>query len=100
MPAYEFAAAVSSFLTSLPNSLRSSERATVPPFVPAPLALHPIAMQGRTGNGTSEGDMGEVEELMGDIQGGYTPYLGRLTAVACLGGLQFGWVGLHHTGEV
>lgn len=23
--------------------------------------------------------------------GGYTPYLGRLTAVACLGGLQFGW---------
>ena len=30
-----------------------------------------------------------------DIQGGYTPYLGKLTAVACLGGLQFGWVRFH-----
>lgn len=37
---------------------------------------------GRTSVGTSVFD---------EDAGGYTPYLGRLTAVACLGGLQFGW---------
>ncbi|UZJ57439.1 hypothetical protein CBS101457_006759 [Exobasidium rhododendri] len=54
---------------------------------------------GRSSNGInrageSSTDVEEEEEEsyeLDDLKGGYTPYLGRLTAVACLGGLQFGW---------
>ncbi|PWN49661.1 sugar transporter [Violaceomyces palustris] len=31
------------------------------------------------------------EDLLGEDNSGYTPYLGKLTFLACLGGLQFGW---------
>lgn len=38
-----------------------------------------------------DGQEDQDEDLLGEVGSGYTPYLGRLTAVACLGGLQFGW---------
>lgn len=78
-------------------------------FIPAPLPTLPIEMQTfndgdqdaereteneleqgqRSHIGASNQSNDEIENLTGE--GGYTPYLGRLTAVACLLGLQFGW---------
>lgn len=84
-------------------------------FIPAPLPVLPIEMQtldvgnpnderrsdnvNHAENGTPpdprselggmDGNDDQLTDLAG--QGGYTPYLGRLTAVACLLGLQFGW---------
>lgn len=63
------------------------------PFIPAPLPLLPVSMHGAAARGDERLDEDEEDDTSFDeIQGGYTPYLGRLTAVACLGGLQFGWV--------
>lgn len=111
------ASAPVSLLSSVAGSPISSDRLS---FVPAPLPALPIEMhtlpvgpasrpgrwsQGRDGHpgaqqageqgmGDAENNASTTEEGQATLEeyaGGYTPYLGRLTAVACLGGLQFGW---------
>lgn len=68
--------------------------------VGATLAMGPLHGSASAGDGRAHAStQEEVEEqgvqgqddLLGEVGSGYTPYLGRLTAVACLGGLQFGW---------
>lgn len=62
----------------------------------AQLPLLPLGMAGAVMNYDDDEEEGLLSDVdhdgRQDLQGGYTPYLGRLTAVACLGGLQFGWV--------
>lgn len=85
---------LSAYLLSILD--KASSRLFQPPSGQAHIAAAqlPLLPLGAVMNLDEEEDPFNDVDLDGlqDIQGGYTPYLGKLTAVACLGGLQFGWV--------
>jgi hypothetical protein len=92
MSAQDLSASFFSLLNKV-NPFRPQSRQT---RLVAQLPLLPLGMAGAVMSYDDEEEgllSGDVDiDGLHDIQGGYTPYLGRLTAVACLGGLQFGWV--------
>lgn len=83
---------------SRPLQFNLNRQTSSRPFIhtSANLPLLPLGVTGAVMRLEDQDDIEDADlEGLNEIQGGYTPYLGRLTAVACLGGLQFGWVSVY-----
>lgn len=82
----------SSIIRSIVNPIWTATSAIRPrQVIPAPLPLLPLNMVNQEEN---EEEGRDDITAMSDLHGGYTPYLGYISFIACLGGLQFGWVSL------